>query len=137
MCSINEIENTMYKYGNMIGLEGDSKLYPRISLTENVFPEGESIYIKNGEYHYVTKERGKIVMEHISTSVDEILFQVFSDITFSLATQYELENRKESEDFRRVLFQRKLELLGKINVAYKKREEKEIEKILEIAPYSS
>ena len=49
---------------------------------------------------------------------------------------YELNNRRENEDFRRQLWSKQLELLGKINVNFQKNRSEEIDKILAISPFT-
>lgn len=111
--NINEVRKLIYKHGEKIGLLYDSKLYPIFSSTGNVFSDGGTIYISN----------------------NDILYPLFEGITFSLASKYELKNRNEKEDPRKLLWSKQLELLGKIDPLFKERCQKEIDSILKIAPY--
>ena len=113
----------------------NSKLYPIIAESNRVFPEGASIYEDDGKFHYVYMERGSESKHFIENNIMEILYYVFNDITFSLAIKYELEHRNKIEDFRKILFGKQLELLGNINMKYRKRRDEEISAILEKAPY--
>lgn len=133
--NINEVRKLIYKHGEKIGLPYDSKLYPIFSSTGNVFSDGGTIYISNNEYHYVIMERGKENKHYRSLDINDILYPLFEGITFSLASKYELKNRNEKEDPRKLLWSKQLELLGKIDPLFKERCQKEIDSILKIAPY--
>ena len=133
--NINEVRKLIYKHGEKIGLPYDSKLYPVFSSTGNVFSDGGTIYISNNEYHYVIMERGKENKHYRSLDINDILYPLFEGITFSLASKYELKNRSEKEDPRKLLWSKQLELLGKIDPLFKERCQKEIDSILIIAPY--
>lgn len=133
--NINEVRKLIYKHGEKIGLLYDSKLYPIFSSTGNVFSDGGTIYISNNEYHYVLMERGKENKHYRSLDINDILYPLFEGITFSLASKYELKNRNEKEDPRKLLWSKQLELLGKIDPLFKERCQKEIDSILKIAPY--
>ena len=135
MMNINEVRKLIYKHGEKIGLPYDSKLYPIFSSTGNVFSDGGTIYISNNEYHYVIMERGKENKLYRSLDINDILYPLFEGITFSLASKYELKNRNEKEDPRKLLWSKQLELLGKIDPLFKERCQKEIDSILKIAPY--
>ncbi len=69
----------------------------------------------NGLLYYVVMERGQELRRDIALDTDDLLYRVFEGVTFSMAVQYELQHRKENEDFRRQLFARQVELLGKLN----------------------
>lgn len=133
--NINEVRKLIYKHGEKIGLPYDSKLYPIFSSTGKVFSDGGTIYISNNEYHYVIMERGKENKHYRSLDINDILYPLFEGITFSLASKYELKNRNEKEDPRKLLWSKQLELLGKIDPLFKERCQKEIDSILKIAPY--
>lgn len=108
----------------------------RFSLRRGMFlAMGGTIYISNNEYHYVIMERGKENKHYRSLDINDILYPLFEGITFSLASKYELKNRNEKEDPRKLLWGKQLELLGKIDPLFKERCQKEIDSILKIAPY--
>ena len=137
MMSIDEIKKLIYTYGEKIGLSPDSKLYPIFSSTGNVFNDGGTIYISNNEYHYVIMERGQERKHYCSSCVNDILYPLFEGITFWLAGKYELKNRNENEDSRKIMWKKQLELLERIDVSFKEKCQKEIDCILKIAPYKN
>jgi len=135
MLTLEDVKNKVYEMGELVGLDKDSSLYPLFSKTPDVFSDGNSIYIDR-EYHYIIMERGSINKHYQSEKLEDILCRVFCNITFTLAKDYELNNRRENEDFRRQLWSKQLELLGKINVNFQKNRSEEIDKILAISPFT-
>ncbi|HSL44574.1 MAG TPA: Imm63 family immunity protein [Anaerolineales bacterium] len=86
-------------------------------------------------YHYIVVERGQEDSRVTTTSLDELLFEVFKHITFSLACQYELKHRIEGQDFRRLLFRYQEALLSMLSSEWAEREAREHERILQNYPY--
>jgi hypothetical protein len=58
-----------------------------------------------------------------------------SDVTFSLASEYERRHRVSGRDFRRLLFQKQIDLLGQLNADWALRRQHEIERVLAAYPY--
>lgn len=135
MLELNEVKEKMYELGDRVGIDRNSSLYPMFSSTSIVFGDGSSIYTYNSKYHYVIMERGNEIEHHVSKSLDDILYLVFSNITFTLATNYEVKHRKDNQDFRRLLWAKQLELLKNISINYYEIEKKEVDRILKISPY--
>ena len=88
-----------------------------------------------GLYHYVISERGNEYDRKMTSDLNDLLYWIFSSVTFSMATDYELKNRIEDQDFRRILFQKQQELLGTLNKEWEERERKEHEYILSNNPF--
>ncbi len=86
--------------------------------------------------HYVISERGVEFSRSTHFLIDEILYLVFSGVTFSMAARYEAENRNVRQDFRRILFQKQLELLGMLNPEWQKRQAAEQQRILVHHPFN-
>lgn len=70
------------------------------------------------EYHYVAVERGQEISRVSTSDLDDLLFQIFCDVTFHLAVEYELEHRIETQDCRRIIFRRQIELLSTLSPAW-------------------
>lgn len=88
-------------------------------------------------YYYVVAERGT---EHARTPLpdaEELLYWIFRDVSFSVASEYELKHRISGQDCRRILFAKQLELLEKLNPLWRQREALRIDTILMQHPYSS
>lgn len=82
-------------------------------------------------YHFVVVERGQEIERRTTNDFDELLYNVFGSATFSIASDYELENRIENQDSRRILFSRQVELLAALSPAWGEREAQRHERILE------
>lgn len=94
------------------------------------------IRVDDKGYHYVIVERGTELKHQIVRDKDKLLYFTFRDITFSMACEYELNNRIEGQDFRRILFLKQLELLERINSGYFALRIKEIDDILLKNPFN-
>lgn len=133
---LEKIKKKILKMGKKIGLNDESELYPMFSKTSDVFNDGASIYTENSKYYYILMERGRINKCYESENLEEILYLLFESITFTMASDYELHHRIENQDSRRLLWQKQLELLEKVDKAFKVRCQAEIEDILKIAPFN-
>jgi hypothetical protein len=87
-------------------------------------------------YHFVVVERGQELERLTSRDLDEILFRVFQTVTFGLASAYELANRVEGQDTRRLLFQKQVELLSRLSEQWGQRQARRHEDILRAHPFS-
>ena len=103
----------------------------RIGLTENsttqIWEENDFAYPfieidSSGEMHLKVRERGQIFEDKIAKDIDELLYWIFSGITFSMACDFELKNRIETQDCRRMIFEKQNELLKKLNDDWQERE---------------
>ena len=88
-----------------------------------------------GLYHYVISERGNEYDRKMTSDLNDLLYWIFSSVTFSMAADYELKHRIEEQDFRRILFRRQRELLKSLNEEWEERERKEHEYILSNNPF--
>jgi Immunity protein 63 len=93
------------------------------------------IEVNNKGYHYVVVERGKELKRITTNDIDELLYNVFKGITFQISTEFELENRVEHQDSRRIFFKKQEELLGYIKESWKTRKEQEHNAILRFRPF--
>jgi hypothetical protein len=89
----------------------------------------------NGQLFYVIVERGQELKRDFAVDVDDLLYRVFSDVTFDMALQFELDNRIENEDSRRQMFAKQEELLGILSDKWQEREKKEHLSILRRNPF--
>jgi hypothetical protein len=93
------------------------------------------IEINDQGMHWVVVERSKELERKTTNDEEELLYWVFEAITFSMATEHELMNRIENEDFRRQLFSYQLKLLEALNPKWKVMRENEIKEVLKNAPF--
>ena len=119
-------------------------LAERIDAPKNLLPtyghalDGAHPHIQlneNGEMYYVIVERGEELRREIAVDMDDLLYYIFSGVTFQMATRFEVNNRVESEDCRRKLFAKQEELLGKLNDKWAIRQQKEHYRILRTHPF--
>ena len=62
-------------------------------------------------------------------------YWLISNIVFDLACNYELKHRISGQDFRRLLFSKKIELMQKVNPQWAEKKKQEIKNILAEHPY--
>ncbi|GAA4805954.1 Imm63 family immunity protein [Lysobacter hankyongensis] len=93
------------------------------------------VEISGDQLSYVVTERGSEFERRTTTSQDDLLYWLASDMVFSIAGHYELNHRELGRDSRRIMFARELELMGRINPAWRGRKEAEIMDILARHPY--
>jgi len=113
MFTLEEVKYIVFNLGDKIDVSSDSKLYPMFSTSTHVFSEGFSI--RGSKIHYITMDRGQIRKHIESEELGIILYEIFKNITSSLARQFELEHRSKTNDSRRVWWEKQLELLNEIN----------------------
>lgn len=94
------------------------------------------IEIKGDEYHLVVTERGSELSRSATTSKEELMYRLVSDLAWATASDYEARNRLEGRDFRRMLFAKWRSYLKAVNPKWAKRCEEEIGKILQRSPYN-
>ena len=100
---------------------------------DNAYPHVE--IDKFGLLHYVVIERGKETERRTTKNLDELLYWIFQSITFSIASKYELNNRIEAQDCRRLMFSKQLGLLKLINSDWAIKRENELSVILQSHPF--
>lgn len=131
MMSIEDIRGAVYEIGRKINA-------PKRLLSIPTEPIGDGSYyleIKGSEYHLVSCDRGLEIDRKVSINYRDILYWIFDDVTFSMAIQYEKENRIPNQDQRRLIYERKLSLLALIDSAWAKKTRKALDEILVKCPF--
>ena len=125
------IRDEVYKYGGLI--DAPKSL---LSIPDQPIGNGTPhVEIHSSDYHYVVSERG-IEYSRIKTKdIDKLMYWIFSDITSSMSFSYEVKNRIERQDIRRVIFKCQLNLLRKMNYKWAEKETENIESIIKNNPY--
>ena len=113
---IAEIKKAIHELADKIDLPENSFTHLWKS-NEDAYPFIEIDALEN--IHFKVSERGKISEDRIAENTDELLYWIFSGISFSIACEYELENRIENQDCRRIIFEKQNEILGKLNSNWK------------------
>jgi hypothetical protein len=132
MLTLAEVEAEVHRLAAIIDAAGHRAL-PAFGRDAQ---EGQPcVEVDEEGYHLVVRERGEVVERMTTTSVDELLYHVFGKFTFALGCDYELHHRDPAKDSRRLMFSRKLELLGRLSPKWASREAEEQAKVLAQHPY--
>lgn len=83
------------------------------------------IEVDSQGYYYIVAERGQEISRVTTAGLDEVLYQVSKNVTFSLACNYELKHRVEHQ----------IALLSSHSSRWGELETQEHERILQIHPY--
>ena len=130
--NLEEIRSLVESYAKKI--EAPQQLLPTYGRTvDGAHPH---IEIKeNGEFFYVIVERGQELRRELAVDINDLLYKIFTDITFSMACAVAAKQRKGKEDFRRQMFLKHEELLGVLQEEWKFRMQKEHQLILMSYPF--
>jgi len=109
---INAPKNLLPTYGHAIG---DATPYIEID--------------SNGCLFYVISERGQEYERKKTDKINDLLYWIFADVTFSMSCDYELKNRIEDKDCRRIIFDKQVELLGQLHETWGEREQAEHQRL--------
>ncbi|MES2395994.1 MAG: Imm63 family immunity protein [Bacteroidota bacterium] len=88
-----------------------------------------------GFMFYVISERGQEYERKMSDKIDDLLYCIFAGVTFSMSCDYELKNRIEAKDCRRIMFDKQEELLGQLKDTWGKKKNAEHQSILKTHPF--
>ncbi|MEZ4973092.1 MAG: Imm63 family immunity protein [Cyclobacteriaceae bacterium] len=113
-------------------IDGDIGLLPEIN-NSNDFAK-PFIEIDRYGYNYVCRERGEEIFRKIPFDLDELFYEVFDNLTFEMATKWEVKNRKENEDFRQQMFAKQVDLMTRINKDFGVRLNSKLQRILKFEP---
>lgn len=130
--SISTIRRKVKEYGKRINA---SNHLLSIHTTSDGFGTPYIEIDKNG-YNYVINERGTEYERRQTRDIEKLLYWIFEQIVFIMANEYELENRKPSEDHRRQLFAKEMELMKRLDPKFTQWYKEKLDKILEDYPYN-
>lgn len=80
---------------------------------------------------------GEEIFRKIPFGIDELLYEVFDNLTFEIATKWEVKNRKDNEDFRLQLFAKQVDLMRRINKDFGERAYGKLQRILKFEPLTN
>lgn len=126
-----EIENNVNLLGKLI--KASPHLFPSYGFSKD--DAAPHIEVDSMGMHYVIIERGEEIERKTTNNIDEFLYWIFDNVTFSIASNFELKYREESKDCRRIMFSKQEELLGAIKPQWEKISKKEHSAILERHPF--
>jgi hypothetical protein len=127
--TLTEIRAEIERRAAMIGASANFEL-PTYGKTEDF--ARPHIEVDSRGYHRVIVERGVEINRITTHDLDELLFHVFSAVTFSLACH---ATRVKGEDLRRGMFRRQIELLAKLDTKWAERGAREHQQILQENPF--
>lgn len=109
--------------------------FPYTFLTERQDVGSPHVEFADGEYHYIVTERGLELDRKSTADTREILYWMLYDLTFWMGVSFELKNRIEGPDCRRVIFARQMELMKRADESMAERLELHITKTLAANPF--
>lgn len=121
-----QVENIVKVARKVLKAIGADEYYSQVITVAHHDGSAHIENIKNGKYRFVYSERGKEYGERITDNIDDILYWIYNDATFTMASKWEAKYRIENQDPRILLIQKQLELLKIIDEKYAERREKEI-----------
>jgi hypothetical protein len=88
-----------------------------------------------GFVYYVVSERGTEFERKKARDIGDILYWIFERVTFRMAFDFELKNRIEDQDCRRIAFNKQEELLRMLDKKWEQMVVEDHKKILLSAPF--
>jgi hypothetical protein len=85
---------------------------------------------------YILSERGDTYEKKITGEIDDLLYWIFTRVTFAMACDYEMNNSISDKDARRIIFSKQEELLGKLNDKWRQMKNTEHQSILKTHPFN-
>jgi hypothetical protein len=132
MKTLTEIKTEVDRRAAMIGAVGHHSL-PTYGHSEDGARPNIEVDLQG--YHFVVVERGTERSRFTTRDLDELFYKIFQSVSFNLACDYELAHRIETQDFRRLLFKRQVDLLSEVSEGWGRRRSKEHEEILREHPF--
>lgn len=129
--TISEIREKIFSLGEKINAPTSYLILPD-KPSANGSPHIELI---DGNYHYVTTERGYEFGRKITSNPDEVAYWVLKSAILDMAIKYELNNRVINSDSRRLIFKKEMELMQILDPSWANSLREEIEQTLEESPY--
>jgi len=93
------------------------------------------VEVDPGGYHFIIVERGEELERHTTPELDELLYQIFTNVTFSLSGKYERAQRTENQDPRKIIFKLQVELLTRLSLQWGEREAQAHKQLLKQHPF--
>jgi hypothetical protein len=93
------------------------------------------VELDGDSYHYVITERGSEFERRKTHDPDELLYWLLYDVVFDLAVGYEVEHRVEGRDFRRLMFEKKVEYMEVLNPHWAQRVRDHNARVLAAHPF--
>ncbi|UZW57322.1 immunity 63 family protein [Sphingobium sp. JS3065] len=126
---LTSIRTMVQEYGSQIGMSNT----PLFGTPQG---DGAPYVVVSDAYYFIVEERGIELERRKTNDIDELLYWIFCGVTFSMASDFELRNRKPGEDSRRQLFAKQEALLGQLSAQWRERKLEEHRRILTRHPFN-
>jgi hypothetical protein len=127
-----KIIEELQRIAEIIGAE-QNQLPTVCNSKDQAWPNIE--FSSNGTAYYEAYERGEQLFSIPAFDLEHLMFMSFKEVSFIMATEYELQNRSIKEDFRRQLFSKQVELMHTIKSEWARKIEDEVLSILKASPF--
>jgi len=97
--------------------------------------QGEFCFTDEGGYCFRVLERGALYRDDVTQSLSEITYWAIKGDVAEASTIYEAKNRVKNQDFRRIMFNKRLQYFESIDLEFARRARVEIGIILNKAPF--
>ena len=98
--------------------------------------EGIFVFSQDGKYILRTIEKGAIIDQYETTDERDLLWNIVENTSINSVLQYAKDHTVSGMDFRRAMFERRLEIFSTFGADFKQKAEREIAKILDTNPYN-
>lgn len=126
-----QIESELHRLAELIGAQSDH--LPTVDNSREAWPNIS--FASNGMLYYQAHERNKEIFSFPAFDLEHLMFMAFKDVTHSMASEHERQNRIPNEDFRRQLFLKQVELLRALSSEWAEQTQNEIDGILRRTPF--
>lgn len=129
---LKEIQDKVYEIGKKIEA-------PKVLLTMHSQPVDDGtpyVTMSDGVFSYISSERGCEFSRKSDLSINDLIYLVFDRATSIMAMDYELNNRIEGQDSRRLYFLKRIELMTKLDCTWGYRTRQEINRTLLSSPFA-
>jgi hypothetical protein len=126
-----ELRALIIRLGAKIGLSE-----ARLGKVDEANDFAAPFIFSTNRYHWVVREHGQEVQHKTTTDLDQLLYWMFENVTHGLASDFALEHREPQQDFRRMLFQKQLDLIEKLEPSWRHRLATRLNDILSDAPFA-
>jgi hypothetical protein len=130
-CDLEQVRGEVERRASLI--DAPLSLLPTYGRTED--SARPHIEVDTRGFHYVVVERGNELERLTTESLDELLYRIFQCLTFSMACAHEVRHRVPGKDPRRLMFQTQVELLGRLDAQWARRELEEQDRTLQQHPW--
>ena len=129
--TLSEIKASVDQLAERIGAPQDA--LPTYGYSEHTARPHVEVDTKG--YHFIIVERKEELERHTTPDLDELLYQVFTNVTFAISGKYEHAHRMENHDPRKIIFKMQVELLTRLSSKWAERESQVHKQLLNQHPF--